>query len=185
MLCTLVNMYWRFRETCYPNLNLNPPDYLTSHPQTEQVIWTLTATRTSSQWVCFAISTIVTYTIKQWINRMINVIFLCPDCRLPTIFTWDHTRSETSSCDQYSPCLLPVSLQRKVLSVSTYVRHYDQFRYNIKLQQKVMTGYVCKVMTEYGQDSKIPCHASKFAPYVVNCNVMTPSNRNTTPERKN
>jgi hypothetical protein len=53
-----------------------------------------------------------------------------------------------------------------------------------KLQQKVMIGYVCKVMTEYSQDRKIPRHASKFSHYVVNCNVMIPSNTNTTPERK-
>jgi hypothetical protein len=116
---------------------------------------------------------------------MINVIFSCPDRRLPTIFTWDHTRSETSSCNQHSPCLLlPVCLQRKLSSVTTYISHYDQFRYNIKLQQKVIIGYVCKVITECGQDRKIPCHARKFAHYVVNCNVMIPSNTNTTPERK-
>ena len=49
--------------------------------------------------------------------------------------------------------------------------------YNNKLQQKVMVGYVCKVMTECSQDRKIPTHASNFAHYVANCNVMTQSNK--------
>ena len=168
-------MYWCFRETRYPNFNLNLPDYLTSHPKTQQVILDTHCHEDKSHVLSlFRSKYQSTCTIKHWINRMINVIFSCPDRRWPTLCAWDHTRGEASNCKQYSPrLLLPVCLQRKVWSVSTYVRHYAQFRYNIKLQQKVMFGYVCKVMTECSQDRKIPSHASNFAHYVIKCNVMT------------
>jgi len=61
-----------------------------------------------------------------------------------TLFALETTRAEKlpAANNTASICFYQFAYRGKY-GLSAPVRHYDQFRYNIKLQQKVMVGYVC------------------------------------------